>query len=310
MKYIELTVHTTSQASELVADAMWEVSSYGVAVSDFQDVVALQSDKTVYWDYLDDSVTRRSDVLVKCFFDPQTADGSIRTLLLELVKRKSLSDLDFGTLEATRREIEGDDWIDVWKKHFRPIPFGKIVVVPEWIDYTPKKGELPVLLDSSMAFGTGEHETTALCIELLQRYVKSGDFCLDVGCGSGILGIAAVKLGAKHAYLSDIDPIAVESAAHNSKQNGVIESVTVTESDLLGEAAIKADLIVANITAEILVRLAPSAARCLKKDGHLLLSGILTDRVSLVKDAFQEVGLTTIEEHTRGEWCALVLKFA
>ena len=310
MKYIELTVHTSTEASELVADVMWGYTSYGVAISDVKDVAALQQDKSVYWDYIDESVTERGgDVLVKCFLELDGTDEAARGIMREIYERKALAGLDFGTLEETKREIDGDDWIDIWKKHFRPIPFGKIVVVPEWIAYEKKGDEKVLLLDSNMAFGTGEHETTSLCIEFIERYLKAGDTCIDVGCGSGILGIAAALLGAKKCYLTDIDPIAVESATHNAQKNGVEALVEVTQSDLLGSATVQADLVFANITAEILIRLAPAIPNCLKKDGTLILSGILNDRVGLVKEAFGAVGLQTIAEKSKGEWSALVLKF-
>ena len=158
-----------------------------------------------------------------------------------------------------------------------------------------------------MAFGTGEHETTAMCAELMQEYLKETDAVLDVGCGSGILGIAAAKLGAKLCYLTDIDPIAVESARHNAQKNGVAEKIVVTNSNLVDDTSMKADLILANITAEILLSLAPAVPAHLKKGGTVILSGILPDRMEKVKAAFLHEGLSPVKEERRGEWCALVL---
>ena len=205
-------------------------------------------------------------------------------------------------------KLRGDDWIDVWKKHFRPIPLGKIVVVPEWIAYEKKEGEEVVLLDSNMAFGTGEHETTSMCVELMQDYLKEGDTVIDVGCGSGILGISAVKLGANLAYLTDIDYVAVESARHNCELNGVAEHTVVAHSNLLEDAEIKGDVMLANITAEVLRFLAPSIPKNLKQGGVLILSGIIESRLSLVKEAYAAVGMTVVRERKKGEWYALVLK--
>ena len=313
MKFIELTVHTLSEASELIADAMWDFSSYGVTVCDYHDILSLKKDSTVFWDYMDDSLgEEQSEVLVKCYFEPSNAETQISLLMREIENRRALSEgfLNFGTLEATRREIEGDDWIDVWKKHFRPLHIGKkIVVVPEWIAYEKQAGEEVVLLDSNMAFGTGEHETTRMCLEFLQDYMKAGDAVLDVGCGSGILGISAAKLGAKICYLSDLDPIAVKSATHNCAKNGVSEKTIVTEANLLDGATLQADLILANITAEVLSILAPAIPNALKKDGTLILSGIIKDRLQFVKDAYAAVGLKVIEERGMGEWHALVLRY-
>ena len=312
MKYVELTVHTTSEASELVADVMWEYTSYGVAISDLQDVIALQRDKSVYWDYIDEGVLNRDgEALVKCFLDCDGAEETVSKIMEEIRARREAcaGEIPFGTLEETKREIEGDDWVVVWKKHFRPLHIGKrVVVVPEWIDYQKRAGEVIVTLDSNMAFGTGEHETTSMCIEYLQDYLKEGATCIDVGCGSGILGIAAAKMGACMSYLTDIDPIAVESATHNAQKNGVADKVTVALSNLLDDSNIKGDIVLANITAEILVLLAPSMPKNLKENGVLILSGILNDRVEKVKNAFSAVGLAEIERKQKGEWCALVLK--
>lgn len=310
MKYIELTIRTTSEASELVADILWNYTEGGVAVSDSADVIALQAGKTgVFWDYLDESLQAvRSEVLVKAFLEPKR-EGEIPSIMREIFecRDRAAGEINFGTLEETRREIDGDDWIDIWKKHFRPIPLGKITVVPEWIAYEKKAGEEVVLLDSNMAFGTGEHETTSMCVELMQDYLKAGDTVLDVGCGSGILGIAAAKLGAGQCYLTDIDQIAVESSMHNAAKNGVAEKLTIVKSDLTDGANFSADLILANITAEILVRLAPAIPHHLKAGGAVILSGIIADRREMVKTAFAAVGLTLVREVNKGEWFAFVL---
>ncbi|MDE6274110.1 MAG: 50S ribosomal protein L11 methyltransferase [Clostridiales bacterium] len=314
MKYTELTVHTTTEGSELVADVMWNYTTHGVTVCDMNDIIALQRDSTVYWDYMDEELTapKKTDVLVKCFLSMESADETAKLIMHDIGERKDLSAgaIDFGTLEAVKRVIEGDDWIDVWKKHFRPLHIGaRVVVVPEWIAYEKKEGEITVTLDSNMAFGTGEHETTSMCLELLQNYVNEGSVCIDVGCGSGILGIAAAKLGAKTCYLTDIDTIAVESAKHNCQKNGVSENVIVAHSNLLDNADIKGDVVFANITAEVLSLLAPSIPKNLKRDGVLILSGIIESRLSLVKEAYGAVGLHAIKEQKKGEWYALVLTF-
>ncbi|MBQ8394402.1 MAG: 50S ribosomal protein L11 methyltransferase, partial [Clostridia bacterium] len=223
-------------------------------------------------------------------------------------KERSEGFVPFGTLEDTKRTVDGDDWIDVWKKHFRPIHLGAIVVVPEWIDYTPEQGEHVVLLDSNMAFGTGEHETTSMCVELMQEYITPDSVCIDVGCGSGILGISAIKLGAAKAYLTDIDPIAVESSLHNSELNGVADKTVVAHSNLLDNTDIQWDVMMANITGEVLKMLAPSIPKNLKKGGVLILSGIIESRLEMVKAAYEAVGMQVVFEKRKGEWFALVLK--
>lgn len=315
MKYIELTIHTTTEASEIISDIMWNYTDYGVTICDRADIIALQTAKeSTFWDYMDDDLTadKPSDVLVKCYVAEDVAGEVVASILRDIADAKERSEgfLPFGTLEDTKRLVDGDDWIDVWKKHFRPIHLGAIVVVPEWIDYVPAPNEQVVLLDSNMAFGTGEHETTSMCVELMQEYITPSSVCIDVGCGSGILGISAIKLGAEKAYLTDIDPIAVESSLHNAKLNGVDEKTVVAHSNLLENTDVQGDIMMANITGEVLKMLAPSIPKNLKKDGVLILSGIIESRLSMVKEAYEAVGMKVVFEKRKGEWFALVLKHA
>ncbi len=313
MKYIELTIHTTTEGSEIISDIMWNYTDYGVTICDRADIIALQTAKeSTFWDYMDDDLTadKPSDVLVKCYVAEDVAGEILPAILTDIQDAKARSEgcIPFGTLEDTKRTVDGDDWIDVWKKHFRPIHLGRIVVVPEWIEYTPEADERVVLLDSNMAFGTGEHETTSMCVELMQEYLTPDSVCIDVGCGSGILGISAIKLGAEKAYLTDIDPIAVESALHNSKLNSVDGKTVVAHSNLLENTEVQGDIMMANITGEVLKMLAPSIPKNLKKDGVLILSGIIENRLEMVKAAYEAVGMQVVLKRRKGEWFALVLK--
>ena len=315
MKFIEWTVHTTTAGSDLVADVLWDHTNYGVTVCDINDVIALQSDKRTFWDYMDDDLAEQAksagDVLVKCYLPVDIADAEIAKINAELsaLRERGAGFIDFGTFETGRREIEGDDWIDVWKKHFRPLHIGqRIVICPEWIAYRPKPEEVVVSLDSNMAFGTGEHETTSMCLELLQKYLHPGDTVVDVGCGSGILGIAAVKLGARFAYLTAIDYVAVRSAEHNASLNGVAEQVKVALSDLLEGADICGEIMTANITADILCRLADSIPKNLKEGGTLILSGIIEPKLAQVIAAYEAQGLSLLEQRRQGEWFALAFR--
>lgn len=313
MKYVELTIHTTTEASEIISDIMWNYTDYGVTICDRADIIALQTAKeSTYWDYMDDELVqdKPSDVLVKCYVAEDIAAQTVSAILKDVQDAKERSEgiLPFGTLEDTKRLVDGDDWIDVWKKHFRPIHLGDVVVVPEWIEYAPAPHERVVLLDSNMAFGTGEHETTSMCVELMQEYITPDSVCIDVGCGSGILGISAVKLGAKKAYLTDIDPIAVESALHNSELNGVAAQTVVAHANLLDDTDVQGNIMMANITGEVLKVLAPFIPKNLKTDGVLILSGIIESRLTMVKEAYESVGMKVVLEKRKGEWFALVLK--
>ena len=310
MKFIEFTVHTTTEGSELIADIFWNYTNYGVTVCDYNDIVALQSDKRTFWDYMDDDVARPSgDVLVKCFLPVDIADENIRSILADIEELKERSAFPLGTLETARREVDGDDWIDIWKKHFRPLHIGeRVVVCPEWIEYAPKEGEAVVRLDSNMAFGTGEHETTAMCLELLQQYLRPGDTVVDVGCGSGILGIAALLMGAGFAYMTDIDYVAVQSASHNAALNGVDGRAKIALSDLLEDADVRGQVMTANITADILCRLAGSIPKNLCPGGALILSGIIAPKLAQVIAAYEGVGLHLVKQLQRGEWYALAFR--
>lgn len=313
MKFIELTVHTSTEGSELVADIMWRYTAYGVAISDVKDVIALQNDKVMYWDYMDDGLTadRGGDVMVKAFVAKCAAEETVPRIRADIAQMQADCGgcMPLGSLEMTQREIEGDDWIEIWKKHFRPLHIGRrIVVVPEWIGYEKREGEEIVKLDSNMAFGTGEHETTSMCLELLQEYLTPESVCIDVGCGSGILGISAVKLGAKFAYLTDIDPVAVKSAEHNVLLNGVSDRAAVAHSNLLDESDVLGDVALANITADILEMLAPSIPKHLKKGGTLILSGIIGSKLEGVTEVYRRQGLTPDKQVRKGEWYALAFK--
>ena len=290
MKFIELTIHTTTEGSELVADILWNYTNYGVAISDVNDVIALQNDKRTFWDYMDDDLCEQAggDVLVKCFLPLDVADEKIREIVsdLDALRERSAGIFRLGSLETARREVDGDDWIDIWKKHFRPIHIGeRVVVCPEWIRYEKKPDEIVIRLDSNMAFGTGEHETTSMCLELLQKYLKEDETVIDVGCGS-----------------------AGRSAEHNSVLNGTAEKTKVALSDLLENADIRGGLMTANITADILCRLSESIPKNLQEGGTLILSGIIESKLEQVKRAYAEKGLSLVEQIRKGEWFALAMR--
>ena len=308
MKYQEITVTTTCEAEDLVADLFWKYTDYGVAISCVKDVIELTEAKVKNYDYLDNSLLKGdcSVSLVKGFFPIDKADELYKCLLKDLqgLKENGGEYINFGTLEVVKRIVDGDDWIEVWRKHYRPIPFGKITVCPEWIKYDGD-GEV-VYIDSNMAFGTGEHETTAMCVKLIEKYIKPSDTVIDVGTGSGILGLAAAKLGAKSVIMTDIDPIAVEAANRNAKLNKVDGVCKATLTNLLDGIVGAGDIVVANITAEVLAFLVKDIRSYVKAGGIVILSGILNDRLKKVINAYEEAGLKTEGTLTDGEWSAAV----
>ena len=306
-KFIEITVSTTHLGGELISDLLWEYTDLGVVINDIEDVIALARDGRA-WDYADESIFKADKtVLVKAYFPIDEAKEKISAFEKALYQMKENSPLDLGTLETTKREIDGDLWREQWKEHFKPIPIGKVVIVPEWINYQEKQGEIKILLDSNMAFGTGEHETTSMCVEMLEKYVSKDDTVLDVGCGSGILGISASKLGAKKVIMTDIDECAVVATEHNMKLNGVTNGVVMLKN-LLDDNTVKGDVIACNIMAEVLIFFAPHIGNNLTDNGIIILSGILVERLEAVKKAYLDAGFEFVEQKIKGEWSALVVK--
>lgn len=305
-KFIELTISTTHVGGELVSDVLWNYSDSGVVINDIEDVISLARDGRA-WDYADESIFKADKtVLVKAYFPIETAGEIIGKVERDLSDMKNNSPLDLGTLETAKREIDGDLWREQWKEHFKPISINKIVIVPEWIDYKEKDGEIKVLLDSNMAFGTGEHETTSMCVEFLEKYVCADDTVLDVGCGSGILGICASKLGAKKVVMTDIDECAIVATEHNMKLNG-IENGAVLLKNLLDDNSVKGNVIVCNIMADVLIAFAPHIGKNLICGGKIILSGILKEKLNDVKNAYLAAGFNFAEEKIKGEWSALVM---
>ena len=305
-EFTEITVSTTHLGSELIADILWNYTDGGVAIADIEDVKDLyRTGKT--WDYVDESVLKSGgDVLIKAYVaaDDEKTVGEIERALVDL---KTRAEIPVGSLETVKRTVDGDAWKEQWKKHFKPIHIENIVVVPEWIKYKLKKGEIPVYIGSNTAFGTGEHETTAMCVKFLQKYVKSGSVVADVGSGSGILGITAARLGAKKVVMTDIDECAIAASNYNAKLNG-INNAEILLKNLLDDDKVKADVIVANIMAEILISFAPNISKNLTGNGKIILSGILADRLDKVKAAYISAGFKYSESETRGEWSALVME--
>ena len=310
MQYKEFTVTTTSEAEDLVAEIFWRYTDFGVAVCSIADVIELIDDRRDTFDYIDENVLiGDADVsFVKGYFELNEADVAAEALRsdLETLRANSQGYFDLGTLEVVTRTVNGDDWIDVWRKHFKPIEFDKIVVCPEWIKCQTDKPI--VLIGSNNAFGTGEHETTSMCIEYLEKYLRSSDVVIDVGTGSGILGISCAKLGADKVYMTDNDQVAVDSAKRNVLINKVENICFPTLADLFGQMNVKGDVVVANITAEILSLLSRDVTSYLKRGGVLIMSGILNAKLKSVISVYTALGFETLEYRTIGEWSAVTMR--
>lgn len=298
MKYKTITVFTNHNDADLISSAMFDAGAGGVSILDKQDFLDLvKSD--VIWDYVDESVLEQSEVVkVSTMYEQDDSDFPINLEAnLEELKKNGVQ---FG--EILRGEIDAADYENEWKKYYNPIKTKNITIVPTWIDYKASKGEKIMRLDPGMAFGTGSHATTRMCLELMDA---DGKDVIDVGCGSGILGIAAAICGAKNVYMCDIDEQAVEFARKNALLNHV--NATIEKADLLqGEQ--KADFIFANITADILMRFSKSIGKHLRENGTIVLSGIIDTRLDEVIQCYQSAGYQIVERMAIDDWRALKLK--
>lgn len=303
MEWLQITISTTRECSELVAMLLYDAGSEGVLIKDDADIREL-IEKKLNWDYVDESLLAANDnrALVSGFFPVGFDACGIHSALCELRER---SIFPTGSLEVSQIGIDSEDWENEWRKYYAPIEIGKVVIVPAW-QSAPDNGEIPVFIEPGMAFGTGNHETTSACVELMQRLDFSGKTVLDMGCGSGILGITAAKLGAKSVILSDIDRQAIEATEANVRLNKVEELCKTVCGDLdTGE--IKADIVIANITADVLIRLKGLLGDALKSGGDMVISGIINARADKVKAAYED-SFTLREAVNRGEWNAMLLK--
>ena len=298
MKYKTITVFTNHNDADLISSAMFDAGAGGVSILDKQDFLDLvKSD--VIWDYVDESVLEQSEVVkVSTMYEQDDSDFPINLEAnLEELKKNGVQ---FG--EILSGEIDAADYENEWKKYYNPIKTKNITIVPTWIDYKASKGERIMRLDPGMAFGTGSHATTRMCLELMD---VDGKDVIDVGCGSGILGIAAAICGAKSVYMCDIDEQAVEFARKNALLNHV--NATIEKADLLqGEQ--KADFIFANITADILMRFSKSIGKHLRENGTIVLSGIIDTRLDEVIQCYQSAGYQIVERMAIDDWRALKLK--
>lgn len=300
MKYKTITVFTNHNDADLISSAMFDAGAGGVSILDKQDFLDLvKSD--VIWDYVDESVLEQSEV-VKVSTMYELGDKDFEANLEANLEELKKNGVQFG--EILKGEIDAADYENEWKKYYNPIKTKNITIVPTWIEYNPGKDEKIMRLDPGMAFGTGSHATTRMCLELMDVERKD---VIDVGCGSGILGIAAKICGAKSVYMCDIDAQAVEFATKNAELNNVV--ATIEKADLLkGEQ--QADFIFANITADILMRFSKSIGKHLRENGTIVLSGIIDTRLDEVIQCYQSAGYQIVERMAIDDWRALKLKRA
>lgn len=307
--WIEVRVITKSEALEPISGIFYSLDCKGVAIEDPEDILGREQGPLT-WDFADINVLEHKGkvAVVKAYFAEEDNIEDVLAYVNERLSELKEMGLDLGEAKVEHEKMYEEDWANTWKQYYKPSKVGeKIVVKPIWEEYEAKEGELVVDLDPGMAFGTGTHETTRMCIQALERYVKEESTVFDVGCGSGILAIAAAKLGAKLAVGVDLDPVAVESSIENVGYNK-LNNIEILHGNLVEVIDGKADIVVANILAEIICILTDDVKRVLKDGGIFITSGIIHDRVDMVCEKLEATGFEVIEKNRDGEWNCIVAK--
>lgn len=303
---MEITVTTSQEAKEAAADILYQQGVNGLVIEDSYPI-ALEADVEDYTPLPETEFPLEEVRLIAYLpLDEQLASkvDSIRQLVAALADY----DLDPGRAEVSLSEVEDEDWATAWKAYYKPIPVGeKLLIKPSWEDIEPTD-RLVIELDPGMAFGTGTHATTTMCLEILERLIKGGERVIDVGCGSGILSIAAALLGASQVQALDYDPVAVKVARENITTSGVGAIVSVAQSDLLQAASGKAHIIVANIIARIIIQLIPQLGAFLAPGGLFIASGIIGERLDAVLASLAAHDFEVVEEMNEDDWYALVCR--
>ena len=308
MQWAEVSVDTSHEATELVSEILQELGAAGVVIED--PALLNEYIRSGLWDYTDLKESEETEVVrVKAYWAlDEELEGKLQRLAARL-DGMTAHGIDTGAGAVSWKAVADEDWAETWKEFFHTEKIGaRTVIKPTWEEYEAKAGEIVVELDPGAAFGTGQHATTSLCIRALEDLVRPGMTVFDVGTGSGVLAIVAAKLGAKRVEAVDFDPVAVRVARENVRQNGAEDVVRTERSDLLKSVAGKADLIIANIIADIIVRLFGEVKGSLAAGGTMLLSGIIEDRLADVVEAAGRHGFSVEKIEQEKGWAAVVVK--
>lgn len=301
----ELTITVSREAEEAVSNILIDLGSQGVAIDDSADYLG---EAGPFGEVLP-QVKQLNTVAITAYY-PETVNlEMIRQEVKEHLAQLRDFGLEIGETQLTTQQLAEEDWADNWKKYFEPARVTHdLTIVPSWTDYEATIGEKIIKLDPGMAFGTGTHPTTKMSLFVLEQILRGGETVLDVGTGSGVLSIASSLLGAKDIYAYDLDEVAVRVAQENIELNPDMENIHVASGDLLRGVEIEADVIVANILADILVNLTDDAYRLLKDEGYLIMSGITSEKWNLVRESAEAAGFFLETHMIQGEWNACVFK--
>ena len=317
MEWTEVNIFTTTEGIELVCSKLMDIGIKGFAIQDAEDFNEFLENKNGQWDYIDEDLMGLSNCETRItVYLPSNNQGvdmlaSIRSMLTEL--KAGDAEKKYGRLEAELSSIREEDWANNWKQYFKPLKVGeKLVIKPSWEEYNEDSDRIILEIDPASSFGTGQHHTTRLCLELLEKSLNKDDVILDMGCGSGILSIGAMLLGAKRAVAVDIEQNAAETALENAVKNNISPELYEThfgnilsDEKLASEIDYKYDIITANIVADVLIAMKDHFVRYIKKGGTLIVSGIIEERMDEVIDALKSVGFSSPEVNIKEGWAAV-----
>ena len=312
MQWTEITVLTTTDASEMVSAILMEAGSAGVMIEDKNDVQKNQRPEG-QWDIIDEEIARRigDDVKVTGYYPvDDRLPAAVRLIRERVTALPALAPgVPLGKLEILSETIDEEDWAESWKKGFKPFRLGRhMVIKPSWTEYEVLPGDKIIEIDPGMAFGTGTHETTGMCVRLVEERVQPGMRVIDLGTGTGILAIAAAHMGAQDVLAIDLDPMAVRVAAENVRRNGFSGVIRAREGDLLERVDEVADVVVANIIADVIVHLCGPVKKHIAPGGTYICSGIAREKKDEVIGALRLAGYGEMEILDEGEWTAIACR--
>lgn len=313
MDWTEISIKTSQEGADIAAQAFYEVGITGLVIED-PDELSQLSKEEFFWDYIDESMVGTSDgtVVIKAYLSSDSSLGEKLSLIKDKINWLKNRDLgvDLGSLDIELASVREEDWSNTWKKYYKPMKVSdRIVIKPSWETYNKKKGQVILTLDPGMAFGTGTHETTMLCMQAIDQYIRPDHSLIDIGCGTGVLSIGALLLGAKAATTIDLDGNAVEIARKNAQINKVLGRMTLVHGNLLDEIEGSYDIVVANIIADVIIELSQYVTNYIKAGGLFISSGIIHERLDEVIEQIESVGLIIEKVAKMGEWAMVVSRY-
>lgn len=310
VKWSEISIHTTNEAVEPISNILHEAGASGVVIEDPFELIKERRDQFGEIYQLNPDDYPEEGVIIKAYLPENSFLAENVEEIKEAINNLVLYNIDIGKNDVSISEVNEEEWATAWKKYYHPVKISeRFTIVPTWEDYTPvSSDELIIELDPGMAFGTGTHPTTVMCIQALERTVKAGDKVVDVGTGSGVLSIAAAMLGAEKVTALDLDEVAVNSARLNIELNKVHHAVDVKQNNLLDGVEPGADIVVANILAEVILRFTGDVSSTVKQDGYFIASGIIQPKKQEVKEAMIDAGFEIAETLQMEDWVAIIGK--